>query len=129
MFADTMRFAISNYDQIVYFKIDHRENVVMAHAVDDFTIFASNSTLKNWIITEIKKIYPDITIQDERNTRDRSLQEGSIRNCRNAHFSEWSTTPLEDLLFSLLVPMPPRMSKRDFLLDTNALADRDKTLY
>ena len=38
IFVDGVNFAISNYDRRVYFKIDHRGIVVVAHAVDDLTI-------------------------------------------------------------------------------------------
>ena len=53
MFVDGLDFSISNYDGRVYYKCDERGNIVVAHAVDDFTIFASSSELENWIISEI----------------------------------------------------------------------------
>ena len=65
MFVDKMNFSISNYDGRVYYRIDHRGTIVVAHAVDDFTILASTPILKQWTIDKIKTFYPDITIQDE----------------------------------------------------------------
>ena len=46
MNVDGMDFSIWNYDQRVYFKHDHCETIVVAQAVDDFTILASTSSLK-----------------------------------------------------------------------------------
>ena len=142
MFIDKMEFAISNYDHKVYYRHDARGTIITAHAVDDFTILASPKELKHWTIIEIRKVYPDITIQDEIETmlglevsRDRPnrtitlREEGSIHNCLNAHFPEWKTVPVEDLPHSTLPPMPPRMYKSDTLLDNIVLTDRDKTLY
>ena len=101
MFIDRLDFSTSNYDRRVYYKRDERGTVIVAHAVDDFTIFTSSPELKSWIIREVTKYYPDITIQHELETvlgievsRDRNnktitlKQEGSIHNCLNAHFPD-----------------------------------------
>ena len=142
MFIDGLEFSTSNYDRRVYYKRDERSTVIVAHAVDDFTIFASSPELKCWIIREITKYYPDITIQHELETvlgikvsRDRNnktiplKQEGSIHNCLNAHFPDWKNFSLDDLPKSVLSPIPPHVSKEDTLLNDNILPEKDKTLY
>ena len=60
MFVDGLEFSSSNCDQRVYYKRDERGTIVVAHAVDDFTIFASLPELKSWVISEISKYYPEI---------------------------------------------------------------------
>ena len=142
MFIDNMEFSISKYDLKVYYRHDTRGTVITAHAADDFTIFASSKELKYWTINEIRKVYPDITVQDEIETfpgleisRDRNKrtitlkQEGSIHNCLNVHFPEWTIVPLKDLPNSTLPPKPPRMSKCDTMLNDIVLTERDKTIY
>ena len=79
--------------------------MIVAHAVDDFTIFESSPELKCWIIREVTKYYPDITIQHKLETvlgievsRGRTnktitlKQEGSIHNCLNAHYLDCKIT-------------------------------------
>ena len=91
MFVNGMNFAISNYDQRVYYRHDDRGTIKVACAVDDFAILALTPSLQQWTIEEIKKIHPDKTIQLELDTllelevcRDRVKptvtlkQEGSI---------------------------------------------------
>ena len=142
VFVDDLDFSTCNYDREVYYKRDEKGIIVVAHVVDDFTILASSPELKRWIISEISKFCPDITIQHELKTvlgidvnRDRTKmtitlkQEGSIQNDLNAHYPDWKTTPLGELPQCVLSPMPPRMSKTDILLNDRALSERDKTLY
>ena len=115
MFIDDLEFSQSHYDKRVYYKHDERGTVIIAHAVDDFTVFASSHTLKTWIISEISTRYPEITIQHELETvlgievaRDRKnktitlKQEGSVHNCLNYHFPDWKTIPLDELPISVL---------------------------
>ena len=142
MFIDGLEFSQSHYDKRVYYKHDERGTVIIAHAVDDFTIFASSHTLKTWIISEISTRYPDVTIQHELETvlgievsRDRNnrtitlKQEGSIHNCLNYHLPDWKTIPLDELPNSVLSPIPPHMSKEDTLLNATVLPDKDRALY
>ena len=68
MFVDGLEFSSSNYDQRVYYKSDERGTVVVAYAVDDFTIFASSPELQCWVISEISRYYPEINIQHELET-------------------------------------------------------------
>ena len=122
MFIDKLDFSISNNDRKEYYKKDHQGIVVVAHAVDDLTILASTPQLKIWTINEICKYYTEITIQGDLETvlrlevsRDRPSktitlkQEGSINNCLNAHFPEWRTIPMEELLHCTLPPTPLRI--------------------
>ena len=98
--------------------------------------------LKSWVISEISKYYPEITIQHELETvlgievtRSRTnktitlKQEGSIHNFLNAHYPDWKIAPIDELPQNVLSPIPPHMSKGDTLLNDRALPVREKTLY
>ena len=93
--------------------------IVVAHVVDNLTILTSNFQLKLWTINGIRKYYSEITIQDDLEnilglevSRDRSAktitlkQECGIHNCLNAHFPEWSSTPMDELP---QCPLPPTL--------------------
>ena len=45
MFVNGMNFAISNYDQRVYYRHDDRGTIKVACAVDDFAILALTPSL------------------------------------------------------------------------------------
>ena len=122
--------------------MDYQGIIVVARAVDDLTILASTSQLKLWTINEIRKYYSEVTIQDDLEnvlglevSHDRSektialKQEGSIHDCLNAHFPEWSSILMDEVPQCPLPPMPPRMSKHNTLLDDITLSVGERTLY
>lgn len=76
MFVDKLNFSISNYDGKVYYKMDLKGIIVVAHAVDDFTILSF--TPISLFRTKIKQFW-DLEVSRDRLKKIITLkQEGNI---------------------------------------------------